>query len=75
MTTVTLEQAQAQLPDLIDKLAEGEEVVITRDDRPVAQLIPAPKERPRVVLGRCKGMLTIHAEDDDHLADFAECMP
>lgn len=29
MSTVTLEEAQAKLPELIDKLAPGEEVIIT----------------------------------------------
>jgi hypothetical protein len=37
MTTVTIEQAQARLPELIQNLAAGEEVVITRNEQPVAQ--------------------------------------
>ena len=72
MTVVTLEEAQARLPELIDKLAAGEEVVITRDARPVAELIPA-KRRP--LFGNCKGMLTIISDDDEHLEDFKEYMP
>jgi prevent-host-death family protein len=36
MTTVTLAEAQARLPELIEKVAAGEEVVISRDDAPVA---------------------------------------
>jgi hypothetical protein len=37
MTTVTIEQAQAQLPELIEHLPSGEEVVITRNQQPAAQ--------------------------------------
>ena len=31
MSTVTLEEAQAHLPQLIERLQPGEEIVITRD--------------------------------------------
>ncbi|MEX0712455.1 MAG: type II toxin-antitoxin system Phd/YefM family antitoxin [Pirellulales bacterium] len=74
MTTVTIEEAQAKLPELIEKLLPGEEVVITRDDKPVAQLIPL-SEKPKPVFGNCKGMATIVADDDEHLSDFADYMP
>ena len=36
MSSVTLEEAQAYLPQLIERLRPGEEIVITRDDKPVA---------------------------------------
>jgi len=49
MSTVTLEDAQAHLRDLIDKLTPGEEITITRDDKPVARLVahPPPAAGPR----------------------------
>ena len=39
MTIVTMEEAQANLPELIQKLAVGEEVEITENDQPVARLL------------------------------------
>ena len=36
MSSITLEDAQAQLPQLIEQLKPGEGIVITRDDKPVA---------------------------------------
>ena len=36
MGTVTIEEAQAKLPEIIEKLAAGEELIITRNDQPVA---------------------------------------
>ena len=73
MTIVTIEEAQAQLPQLIEHLGVGEEVVITRNQQPVARLLAEekPKRKTRHA-GNCKGMLTILADDDDHLKDFAE---
>ena len=75
MTTVTIEEAQARLPELIDHLAKGEELVITRNQQPIARLLTAakPERMPRKA-GSAKGMLTVIAEDDDHLKDFAEYM-
>lgn len=74
MSTVTLEEAQAHLPELISQLTAGDALIITSGQQPVAQLTSvAPTGTP--VAGRCKGMLTIVAEDDDHLADFREYMP
>ena len=64
MSTVTIEEAQAKLPELIQSLALGEKVVITRGAQPVAHLIPPPPSEPRPVFGSCKGMLTIVAEDE-----------
>lgn len=72
-TTVTLQEAQARLGELIAGLIAGEELVITQDDRPVAKLVkqsaaPHPPRQP----GSAKGKLVVHAEDDEHLTDFKE---
>ena len=75
MQTLPVEQAEGHLTEIIDKLSSGEEIVLTRDDKPVAKLIGAQAEPPRPLPGRGKGMLTIISEDDDHLKDFAEYMP
>ena len=74
MSTVTIQEAQAKLPDLIHRLTPGEEVVITENNEPVAKLVASGAEKPRPVPGRCKGMLTIVSEDDEHLEDFKEYM-
>jgi prevent-host-death family protein len=39
-------QARDGLPGLIDKAMAGEEVIITRHGKPVAELRPAPADRP-----------------------------
>jgi antitoxin (DNA-binding transcriptional repressor) of toxin-antitoxin stability system len=75
MTIVTIEEAQAKLPQLIEHLAEGEELVITRNQQRIARLLAEekPSRKPRKV-GNCKGMLAIVADDDEHLKDFEEYM-
>ena len=75
MAIVTIEEAQASLPDLIHKLLPGEELMITENNQPVAKLVAQPVEKQRPLPGRGKGMLTILVEDDEHLEDFKEYMP
>ncbi len=75
MSTITIEEAQAKLPEIIDKLAPGEELIITRNDQPIAKLVGQwrPARKPRQP-GSAKGKLIILAEDDEHLEDFKEYM-
>ena len=75
MSTVTLEEAQAHLSELIRTLPAGEEIVITAGELPIARLlsVEVPKLQPR--FGSCKGMMAIISDDDEHLNDFAEYMP
>jgi antitoxin (DNA-binding transcriptional repressor) of toxin-antitoxin stability system len=75
MSIVTIEEAKGRLAELIDNLMLGEEVIITPNQQPVAQLIPLPFAKPQPVFGSCKGMLTTVAEDGAHLKDFSEHMP
>ena len=75
MSTMTIEEAQAKLSEVIDKLAPGEEVIITRNQQPVAKLVGQQRlirksRRP----GSAKGKLVILAQDDEHLKDFKDSM-
>ena len=76
MTTISIEDAQAKLPELIGGLAEGEELAITRGARVVARLVGERSEpRQRLAPGFAKDIFSIVADDDEHLKDFAEYMP
>ncbi|MBE9174309.1 hypothetical protein IQ225_01340 [Synechocystis salina LEGE 06155] len=73
MATITIEEAQATLADLIHNLEPGEELIITENNIPLAKIIPQiPVASKRPGPGLCKGMITINADDDDHLQDFGE---
>ena len=77
MSTVSIEIAQTQLASLIDHLHPGEEIVITRDQKPVARLIAA-EHSPAISarkLGTLKGTVRYMAPDfDAPLDDFKEYM-
>lgn len=76
--TITVEEAQARLKELIDHLAPGEEIIITENQQPVAKLVSSPPTLPRSPRpgpGLCKGMITYMAPDfDAPLEDMKEYM-
>lgn len=72
---VELEVAQATLSELVAGLTPDDDIVILKDQKPVARLVATSAVRPRRVPGLMKGKLTVLAEDDEHLTDFQEYMP
>lgn len=74
MPVLTIDEVQSRLPQIIDGLHPGEEVVITRDDRAVARLLPPDPPKGVPLIGRGKGMLISYIDDKEHLQDFAEYM-
>ncbi len=74
MHAITIEEAQARLLELVSTLVPGEELQITREGHLVATLVAPPRKSWPCRPGTAKGILTILAEDDDHLADFREYM-
>jgi antitoxin (DNA-binding transcriptional repressor) of toxin-antitoxin stability system len=73
--TVPIEQAATQLAELVGMLRPGDEIVLTKQDRPVARIVPSKTASSRRQAGNCKGMLIIRQEDREHLEDFQEYMP
>lgn len=77
MAIVTIEDAKSRLAEMIEHLLPGEEIIITRDEEPVARLIAEPKkpEKPQRKLGSLKGTVMHMAADfDAPLEDFKEYM-
>jgi antitoxin (DNA-binding transcriptional repressor) of toxin-antitoxin stability system len=64
MQQVNIEEAKAQLPDLIEAALNGDEVVIAKDEKPAVKLVPVsqPKRRPR--FGSAKGRIATSDEFD-----------
>jgi len=72
---MTIPEAQANLPEIVENLKPGEEVILTRNQQPVAKLIPISTAKPQPVFGSSRGKLIIVAEDAEHLMDFQEYVP
>jgi antitoxin (DNA-binding transcriptional repressor) of toxin-antitoxin stability system len=69
--TITVEEAQARLREVIDNLAPGQEVVITDNEQPVAKLVGERPSRPAPGAG--KGSILYMAPDfDEPMEEFKE---
>lgn len=75
MSTVSIEEAQADLPSILDRLAAGEEVVILRNAVPLGKLTRIDESKPRRILGRGEGRGEIISDDEEHLEHFKDYMP
>jgi prevent-host-death family protein len=71
MLTFSIDDAEAQLSALVDRVAGGEEIIITKGGRPVTKLtsLSAGDTRPKRVLGSLAGRVVIPEDFDAPLPD------
>ncbi|MDQ3713934.1 MAG: DUF2281 domain-containing protein [Acidobacteriota bacterium] len=73
MYQVSVEKTSSvQLPDLIDSVINGEEVVFTQNNLPIAKLVAVRQEKPRPQFGSAKGLFVLAEDFDEPLEDFDE---
>jgi antitoxin (DNA-binding transcriptional repressor) of toxin-antitoxin stability system len=75
LSTISIQEAQAHLAELMARLAPGDELVITENEKPVARIVMEQRRArsPRRP-GTAAGKLLIHSEDEEHLKDFEDYM-
>ena len=71
MTQLDISQAKSDLSKLLDLAIQGEEIVITQDDKPVAKISPIKRPLKR---GSAKGKVWMSDDFDQPLEDFKEYM-
>ncbi len=67
MALINVHEAKTHLSGILDRVAQGEEIVIVRSGQPVARLV-AVGRRPRVP-GRLEGRLKMKKSFDDPLPE------
>ncbi len=72
MTIISLEEAKANLEELVNNLGVGDAIVIVRGTQPVAQLVPPPVAPRKRKFGTLRGKLEVIADDDEHLQGFED---
>ena len=63
---VNIADAKARLPELVERASRGEEIVIARNGRPRARLVPLPAAKRRVP-GRGAGKWKVRGAFNDPL--------
>ena len=61
MTIVNIHEAKSQLSALIQKVENGEEVTIARNNKPVVTLVKFKKKKTREGFGSMKGQVIEHS--------------
>lgn len=67
---VNIAEAKARLSELVDKAANGEEVLIARDHRPVARLVAVGKGKMPRKPGSAKGQVWMAPDFTATPSDF-----
>ena len=75
MHTVGLQEAGSRLAELIDAVAHGEGVLITRGDGAAFKIVPTMQTKLYPKFGSAKGLITMSDDFDEPLEDFKEYMP
>jgi prevent-host-death family protein len=71
MRSVTLEMAQATLPDLLKQVEHGEEFIITQNGEPKGMLCAVPpRKNTQARAGSLAGQIWMAPDFDAPLADF-----
>jgi antitoxin (DNA-binding transcriptional repressor) of toxin-antitoxin stability system len=74
--TIAIQQAKEQLSEIIDKLSPGEEVILTRDNLPVATIRATPTSREAPRFGTLRGSILHITPDFDAIPEgFEDYLP
>lgn len=69
METVNIYDAKTRLSQLVDKAASGEDVVVSRNGKPLVRITRLQSPKRRVKFGLLKGKLSIPADFDSPLPE------
>jgi len=74
MPPITLQEAQTHLPELLKQLQPGEEITITDQGQPLAQLKKAQRTSWPCKAGSAAGKIRMSPDFDAPLEEFKEYM-
>lgn len=69
METVSIYDAKVRLAQLVDRAASGEDVVVSRNGKPLVRITRLQAPKRRIKFGVLKGRLTVPADFDAPLPD------
>ncbi|MEO6125185.1 MAG: type II toxin-antitoxin system Phd/YefM family antitoxin [Ilumatobacteraceae bacterium] len=71
MTHIGVHEAKTNFSDLLRRVAEGEEIVITNSGRPTARLVPIPAETTQRI-GTFSGQFEVPDDFDETPSELVE---
>jgi prevent-host-death family protein len=68
--TINIHEAKTRLSQLLQQVEEGDEIIISRANKPIARLVAYHEKVSQRQLGEAKGMVEIMPDFDTLPADF-----
>lgn len=72
MIQINIHEAKTQLSKLIEKVKKGEEVIISKYNKPVVKLVLIEELRSKRRLNTAKGRIVMSEDFDSPLEDFED---
>jgi prevent-host-death family protein len=66
---VSIQEAAARLPELLERVRQGHEIIIAEDDRPMARLTALAAAQPPRSFGGYEGKIHVTEDFDDELPE------
>jgi prevent-host-death family protein len=66
---IDIKEAKAEIANLLERVIQGEEMIIARDGAPVARWVPVGSKAERRVPGSAKGKVVIAADFEAPLSE------
>ena len=66
MSSVTALEAKTRFGKLLERVAKGEEIVITRHEKPVARLVPEGRRNLKAVKAAVAGLFELRGQIASH---------
>ena len=74
MLQVSVDEVKNNLDTYLDRVVEGETLVVMRDDMPVAKISPIERQAAGRMFGSTAGQFTMTPDFDEPLEDFKDYM-
>lgn len=74
MTKIDLAEAIQSFPSLAELAANGEEIIIAKDDQPFVKLVSAKPQKKQRKFGSAQGMIVMTDDFNEPLEDLKDYM-
>ena len=75
MQQMAFKEAETRLPELLGMVAEGEEIIVTKDDGSGFKIVPFPDNTSHPKYGSARGLVEISDDFDEPVDGFEKYMP
>ncbi|MBW8003865.1 MAG: type II toxin-antitoxin system Phd/YefM family antitoxin [Planctomycetes bacterium] len=69
MIALNISEIQSQFPNILNKVEAGEEIILEKEGKPIAKIVPLAPKRGKRILGQEKGRVWMSDDFNDPLPE------